>query len=123
MKLPAGASPLFHGGNAWSPVWNSRAECSSRDTIHAAETVAAQGTNSTDLADVRIVDTIIAEHPDAASDPVLFCAREAGVLRRELRHLTRQESPTILAGRLHRYRDLGRELGEAAGSRALRSHG
>lgn len=78
-----------------------------RSTDRAPEMAAAQGVRSLDLLAAGIVDRIVAEHPDAADEPVDYLARVARVLEYELTHLLRRDPATRLAARLARYRHLG----------------
>ncbi|NDL55619.1 carboxyl transferase domain-containing protein [Phytoactinopolyspora mesophila] len=79
-----------------------------RTTERAAEIAAEQGVRSLDLLRDGIVDRIIAEHDDAADEPDEFCRRTAQVLQYELVRLLEADPAVRRAGRLKRYRRLGR---------------
>jgi acetyl-CoA carboxylase carboxyl transferase subunit beta len=64
-----------------------------------------QRVSATDLLEDGIIDRIVAEHPDAASEPEAFCKRLAAVLRYELGELSTMSPDAILAHRLRRYSD------------------
>ncbi len=87
---PEGASAIVH-----------------RTTDRAAELAEAQRVRSTDLAADGIVDRIVPEHPDAASEPEAFCRRMAEAIHQELDELWRADPQQRLAQRLARYRRLG----------------
>ncbi|OBH09193.1 carboxyl transferase domain-containing protein [Mycobacterium sp. E1747] len=78
-----------------------------RDTVHAAELAAAQGIRSADLLASGIVDAVVAEHPDAADEPVEFCQRLSRTIAAELQGLRATPDDERLASRLHRYRRIG----------------
>lgn len=78
-----------------------------RDTEHAAELAAAQGVRSADLLASGIVDAIVAEHPDAADEPVEFSRRLAAAIAVEVHALRKTPGPQRLAARLRRYRRIG----------------
>jgi acetyl-CoA carboxylase carboxyl transferase subunit beta len=67
----------------------------------------AQGVRSVDLLRNGIVDRIVAEHPDAADEPVDFIRRMGAVLEYELSSLLAQQPADLLRARLDRYRRLG----------------
>ncbi|MEO6794263.1 MAG: carboxyl transferase domain-containing protein [Mycobacterium sp.] len=78
-----------------------------RDTQHAPELSAAQGIRSVDLLSSGIVDMIVAEHPDAADEPIDFVKRMSLAIAVEL-HTLRFVPPEIrMAARLERYRMIG----------------
>ena len=87
---PEGASAIMH-----------------RTVDRAPEMAAAQGVRSLDLLAAGIVDRVVAEHPDAADEPVAYLERVARVLEFELTALLRRDPGTRLAARLARYRALG----------------
>jgi acyl-CoA carboxylase subunit beta len=60
-----------------------------------------------DLLKEGIVDSSVAEHPDAADEPEAFIARMSQTLARELGVLLRAHPGDRLAARLARYRQLG----------------
>jgi acyl-CoA carboxylase subunit beta len=72
----------------------------------AAELAAAQRVTSADLLRDGAVDTIVAEHPDAADEPVAFSARLVAEVTAALRELARTPAPARLAARHERYRNL-----------------
>ncbi|MEO8888761.1 MAG: carboxyl transferase domain-containing protein [Jatrophihabitantaceae bacterium] len=76
-------------------------------TDRAAEMAEAQGVRSLDLLHHGIVDRIIAEHPDAADEPVQFLHRVGTVLEHELATLFGRPTDELVATRLDRYRRLG----------------
>jgi acyl-CoA carboxylase subunit beta len=78
-----------------------------RDTAHSAELSAAQGIRSVDLLKSGIVDVIVAEHPDAADEPVEFCGRLSVAIAAELHALRAVPDADRRAARLRRYRDIG----------------
>jgi acetyl-CoA carboxylase carboxyl transferase subunit beta len=75
---------------------------------HAAEMADAQGVRSLDLLRHGIVDRIVAEHPDAADEPVEFARRLGRVLEHELAVVLRRPVEQLVAERVQRYRQLGR---------------
>jgi acyl-CoA carboxylase subunit beta len=79
-----------------------------RTTERAAQIAADQGVRALDLLRDGIVDRIIAEHDDAADEPDEFCRRTGQVLQYELVRLLEAEPSARKAGRLDRYRRLGR---------------
>jgi acetyl-CoA carboxylase carboxyl transferase subunit beta len=87
---PEGASAIVH-----------------RTTERAAELAEAQGVRSLDLLRNGIVDRVIAEHPDAADEPVKFCHRVGQVLQHELVRLLEADPAGRHRARLARYRQLG----------------
>ncbi|MFA1702126.1 carboxyl transferase domain-containing protein [Mycobacterium intracellulare] len=78
-----------------------------RDTAHAAELAAAQGIRSTDLLASGIVDVVVAEHPDAADEPVEFSRRLSRAIAAEVQALRGIPASERLAARLQRYRNIG----------------
>jgi acetyl-CoA carboxylase carboxyl transferase subunit beta len=78
-----------------------------RDTDHAAELAAAQGIRSADLLDSGIVDVVVAEHPDAADEPVEFSRRLSRAIAAEVHALRAISAAERLAARLQRYRNIG----------------
>lgn len=87
---PEGASVILH-----------------RTPTRAAELAAAQGVRSLDLLAAGVVDRIVAEHPDAADEPVAFVGRLVKVLEYEIATLLRQPAGDRMAHREERYRRLG----------------
>lgn len=77
-----------------------------RTPERAAEIAAQQQVRSLDLLTNRIVDRIVAEHPDAAEEPVEFSRRMAQAIAHELTGLTRMGDAERLAARHRRYRSL-----------------
>src|SRR5690625_688596 len=78
-----------------------------RDTEHAPELSAAQGIRSADLQANGIVDVIVAEHPDAAAEPIDFAKRMSKAVAAELHALRGVPDEPRLAARLERYRRIG----------------
>ncbi|SRX93799.1 Putative acetyl-coenzyme A carboxylase carboxyl transferase (subunit beta) AccD3 (accase beta chain) [Mycobacterium tuberculosis H37Rv] [Mycobacterium shimoidei] len=78
-----------------------------RDTDHAAELAASQGTRSRDLRASGIVDVVVPEHPDAADEPIEFAKRMSRTIARELHSLQATPANQRLAARLDRYRRIG----------------
>jgi acyl-CoA carboxylase subunit beta len=78
-----------------------------RTVDKAPEIAAAQGVRSLDLLRNGIVDRIVAEHPDAADEPIPFARRLGQVLERELVGLLSREPGERVAARLQRFRRLG----------------
>lgn len=79
-----------------------------RDTDHAAELAEQQGVASAALRRNGIVDRIVQEVPDAASEPEGFCARMGDAIAQELATLMLQNPEQCRVTRLARYRALGR---------------
>ncbi len=88
---PEGASAIVH-----------------RDVQHAPQMAAEQGVRSADLVAAGLVDVVVPERPDAAQEPVEFCARLGRVLAAELVALAGREPGERTAARLARYRSVGR---------------
>ncbi|MFI1577737.1 carboxyl transferase domain-containing protein [Embleya sp. NPDC020630] len=78
-----------------------------RTTDRAPEIADRQGIRAADLHHSAIVDRVVPEHPDAATEPVAFVQRVAETLREELDTLRTMDTPTRLARRRSRYRRLG----------------
>ncbi|OPC84322.1 acetyl-CoA carboxyl transferase [Embleya scabrispora] len=78
-----------------------------RTTDRAAEIAGRQGIRAADLHHNAIVDRVVPEHPDAATEPVAFIHRIAEALREELDTLRTMDPATRLARRRSRYRRLG----------------
>ncbi|WP_046301906.1 carboxyl transferase domain-containing protein [Mycobacterium sp. UM_Kg27] len=78
-----------------------------RDTDHAPELSAAQGIRSADLQANGIVDVIVAEHPDAADEPIDFAKRMSRAIAVELNALRGVPAAQRMAARLERYRRIG----------------
>jgi acetyl-CoA carboxylase carboxyl transferase subunit beta len=78
-----------------------------RDTAHAPELAEAQGIRSAELASAGIVDVIVAEYPDAASEPIDFCKRLSRAIAAELHELRGMPDQRRYAERLKRYRRIG----------------
>jgi acetyl-CoA carboxylase beta subunit/acetyl-CoA carboxylase alpha subunit len=78
-----------------------------RDVAHGAELAAAQGIRSADLLRHGIVDAIVAEHPDAADEPLEFTRRLSATIANELRGLRAVPDGERLQARLTRYRRIG----------------
>ena len=77
------------------------------DTAHAPELAAAQGIRSSELLSAGIVDVIVAEHPDAADEPIEFAKRLSRAIAGELHRLTQIPGRRRYADRLNRYRRIG----------------
>ncbi len=82
-----------------------------RSAAYAADLARSQGIRSLDLRAAGIVDRIVPELPDAADEPLAFCARLTRVLQEELRILSREGGAGLQASRVRRYRALGSPLG------------
>ncbi len=78
-----------------------------RDIAHAPELAAAQGIRSADLLRNGIVDTVVAERPDAADEPLEFTRRLSNAIAVELHRLRAAPDEARLAARLERYRRIG----------------
>ncbi|GCD93836.1 carboxyl transferase domain-containing protein [Embleya hyalina] len=78
-----------------------------RTTDRAAEIAGRQGIRAADLHRDAIVDRVVPEHPDAATEPVAFAHRVAEALREELHTLRTMNTEHRLAIRHSRYRKLG----------------
>lgn len=84
---PEGASAIMHG-----------------DTSHATEMAEAQRIGAVRLREAGIVDWIVPEHPDAASEPADFSRRVGATIERLLREAQDLSVPELLRGRRDRYR-------------------
>ncbi|MDP3893187.1 carboxyl transferase domain-containing protein [Nocardioides sp.] len=82
---PEGASAIMH-----------------RDLAHAPEMARAQRVRAIEMAELGIVDVIVAEKPDAADEPEEFCARVGAVLSHELATLL-ANGPGTVEERTRRY--------------------
>jgi acetyl-CoA carboxylase carboxyl transferase subunit beta len=78
-----------------------------RETGHAPDLAAAQGVRSVDLLRNGIVDLIIAEHPDAADEPIPFLHRLSRAIGAEVNDLAARPDSSRMTARLARYRKLG----------------
>jgi acetyl-CoA carboxylase carboxyl transferase subunit beta len=78
-----------------------------RDTGHSAELAAAQRVRAADLLADGVVDRIVAEHPDAAREPIDFSRRMIAAIAEEVAALRAQPTAALRAGRRNRYRRLG----------------
>ncbi|MDS1270476.1 carboxyl transferase domain-containing protein [Lipingzhangella sp. LS1_29] len=87
---PEGASAIMH-----------------RTVDYAPQLAAEQGVRSVDLRQSGIVDVIVPEHEDAATEVESFCARVADQLRYELAKLGQTDPAVRLRRRAERYRELG----------------
>ncbi len=76
----------------------------------AAQMAQEQGVRAKDLLAAGIVDRIVEENPDSASEPEEFAKRMAQVLEYELLNLIDSEPVARLAKRLARYRNLGHNI-------------
>ena len=95
--------------HAWlSPLPPEGASAIVHRTIERADEMAAsQRVRSVDLREDGIVDRIVPEHPDAASEPEAFCRRMAEAIHQEVDELWRADSGARVAARLERYRRMG----------------
>ncbi len=95
--------------HAWlSPLPPEGASAIVHRTIERADEMAAsQRVRSVDLREDGIVDRIVPEHPDAASEPEAFCRRMAEAIHQEVDELWRADSRARVAARLERYRRMG----------------
>lgn len=87
---PEGASAIVH-----------------RTPDKAPQMATEQGVRSADLKSAGIVDRIVAEHPDAAEEPVDFCERLGATLAEELATVLAADADDRVAARWQRYRNLG----------------
>ncbi|WP_309247522.1 carboxyl transferase domain-containing protein [Nocardia terpenica] len=78
-----------------------------RDTDHAAKLATAQRIRSLDLLADGIVDRIVPEFPDAATEPIDFARRMISTIAEELSTLRTHPLPTLRTTRHTRYRRLG----------------
>ncbi|MBO0853849.1 MAG: acetyl-CoA carboxylase carboxyltransferase subunit alpha/beta [Nocardia sp.] len=78
-----------------------------RDTEHCARIAAAQRIRAADLLADGVVDRIVPEFPDAASEPVDFSRRMVAAIAEELRGLCARPVDDLRTRRRHRYRRLG----------------
>ena len=78
-----------------------------RDITHCAEMAESQGIRSADLLRSGIVDAIVAERPDAATEPIAFCTRLSEAIAQELHALRAVTDDHRMAARLNRYRRIG----------------
>jgi acetyl-CoA carboxylase carboxyl transferase subunit beta len=79
-----------------------------RDTAHAAAMAEQQGVRSADLFEQGLVDRIIAEHPDAASEPESFSRRMGAAIHAELWMLVGEDPAQRLVERVRRFDRIGR---------------
>jgi acetyl-CoA carboxylase carboxyl transferase subunit beta len=77
------------------------------DTSHAPAMAAKQGVRSADLLAHGILDRVIPEYPDAATEPEPFCLRLGATLRDELAALSDADSTRRLAERAERLDRIG----------------
>lgn len=82
-----------------------------RDTEHAPELAAAQRISAPALLADGIVDRIVAEHPDAADEPVDFARRMVAAIGEELSLLRGLPLHDLERARHQRYRRLGLPAG------------
>lgn len=78
-----------------------------RDTDHAPDLAAAQGIRAIDLLRDGIVDVVVPEFPDAATEPVEFAQRMVSAIAVELRGLADVPADGRQSARIARYRNLG----------------
>lgn len=78
-----------------------------RETGRAPDLAAAQGVRSVDLLRNGIVDLIVAEHPDAADEPIPFLHRLSCAIAAEVNDLAARSDSSRMTARLARYRKLG----------------
>lgn len=74
-----------------------------RDAGRAPEMARMQGIGAAELLRHGIVDRVVPELPDAATEPDAFCRRLGAALRHELGELARHSTPTLVAQRMQRY--------------------
>ncbi|KRD14315.1 acetyl-CoA carboxyl transferase [Mycobacterium sp. Root265] len=74
----------------------------------AAQMAAEQGVRSADLHSAGIVDHVIPEYPDAATEPEKFCVRVGAALRCELATLAAADATDRKAERARRFERLGK---------------
>lgn len=84
---PEGASAIVHGG----------------DPSFAAEMAAAQGIRAVDMRRRGIVDRLVPEYDDAATESAAFCRRMGAVLAQEIAVLATRPESQRLARRAGRY--------------------
>jgi acetyl-CoA carboxylase carboxyl transferase subunit beta len=77
------------------------------DTSHAPAMAAKQGVRSSDLLAHGIVDRVIPELPDAATEPEPFCLRVGAALRHELAMLGNVDTHRRLTERAQRFDRIG----------------
>jgi acyl-CoA carboxylase subunit beta len=77
------------------------------DTTHAAEIADSQRVSARDLLELGIVDRVVAEPADPATEPVEFCLRLAEVLQHEVGTQMSLAPAVRLRARLARYDALG----------------
>lgn len=94
---PEGASAIVH-----------------RDTSRAPEMAQAQGVRSSDLRHAGLVDLVVPERPDAATEPEAFCLRMGAVLHHELAALLAVPDEERMAARRARFARFGRVTALAA---------
>ena len=94
---PEGASAILH-----------------HTTQHAAEMAARQGVRSADLLAIGALDGVIAEYPDARSEPAQFCARVTAAIRHELASLQALDAGVRLGRRTQRFETLALQRRRAA---------
>ena len=87
---PEGASAIMH-----------------RTVERAPEVATLQGIRSVDLLAAGIVDRVVPEPEDPASDPVAFCGALGAALREELLRVMAVPREERRAARARRYRELG----------------
>lgn len=78
-----------------------------RDTTHAPQMAEAQHVRAADLVANGIVHRLIAEHDDAADEPVAFCERVGRAIQWELTDLLRLDPDERLAQRHRHFRVIG----------------
>lgn len=74
----------------------------------AAQMASEQGVRSVDLHAAGIVDRVIPEYPDAATEPEEFCIRVGAALHHELAGLATADAADRKAERAHRFERLGK---------------
>ena len=78
------------------------------ETSHAPAMAAKQRVRSADLLAQGIVDRVIPEYPDAATEPEAFCLRIGAALRDELATLDNADIGCTRVGRAQRFETIGR---------------
>jgi acetyl-CoA carboxylase carboxyl transferase subunit beta len=77
------------------------------ETSHAPTMAAKQRVRSADLLALGIVDRVIPEYPDAATEPEAFCLRVGAALRDELAALCHADIGCVLTARAQRFDRIG----------------
>lgn len=104
------ADRVLAAAHGWlSPLPPEGASAILHHTISkAAQMAAEQGVRSADLHRAGIVDHVIPEYPDAATEPVDFCIRVGAALGHELATLTAADAADRKTERARRFERLGK---------------